>query len=201
MKNVTIKSNERGITLIALVVTVIVLIILLGITFSTLLGENGTLNAARNETDIAQKRIAKEKLRLEVARSKKNSGAYVAENIEKNINAHLDNKQVLRHQFPMIVEVDGYKFAIDNKGRIMDADFDFLIQFDGNGVAGEMNSQEFLVGVGKKLVANKYNQEGYTFESWNTDPNGNGVSFETGDANRNEAYKGKESFNSGRKSV
>lgn len=39
-------NKERGITLIALVITIIVLLILAGITISMLTGENGILNKA-----------------------------------------------------------------------------------------------------------------------------------------------------------
>ena len=42
------KRNERGITLIALVVTIIVLLILAGISIAMLTGENGILNKARD---------------------------------------------------------------------------------------------------------------------------------------------------------
>ena len=37
------KTNERGITLIALVITIIILLILAGVTIITLTGENGIL--------------------------------------------------------------------------------------------------------------------------------------------------------------
>ena len=39
-------KNQRGITLIALVITIIVLLILAGITITLLMGENGVLNRA-----------------------------------------------------------------------------------------------------------------------------------------------------------
>ena len=41
------KENIKGITLIALVVTIIVLLILAGITISTLFGENGIITKAQ----------------------------------------------------------------------------------------------------------------------------------------------------------
>ena len=53
MKNNGLK-NTKGITLIALVVTIIVLLILAGVAISILLGENGIINKAgqaRKETD------------------------------------------------------------------------------------------------------------------------------------------------------
>ena len=44
-----IKNNNRGISLIALVVTIIVLIILSGVSVSVLTGENGLIKKAREE--------------------------------------------------------------------------------------------------------------------------------------------------------
>ena len=53
-----VKEKNRGITLIALVVTIIVLLILAGISISMLTGQNGILNRAqeaKNKTEQAQK--------------------------------------------------------------------------------------------------------------------------------------------------
>ena len=51
-------ANNRGITLIALIVTIIVLLILAGISVSMLTGQNGILNRAaeaKEKTVVAQK--------------------------------------------------------------------------------------------------------------------------------------------------
>ena len=51
------KFNENGITLIALVVTIILILILAGVSISTLTGQNGLLNRvvdAKDSTEIAQ---------------------------------------------------------------------------------------------------------------------------------------------------
>lgn len=49
------KKYNKGITLIALVITIIVLLILAGITIGTLMGENGILTRARKSTRRNQK--------------------------------------------------------------------------------------------------------------------------------------------------
>ena len=46
-KKIIMQRNTKGITLIALVVTVIVLIILAGVSISLVLGENGIVNKAK----------------------------------------------------------------------------------------------------------------------------------------------------------
>ena len=53
-------KRSKGITLIALVVTIIVLLILAGISISMLMGQNGILNAAesKREHTVAQEREA-----------------------------------------------------------------------------------------------------------------------------------------------
>ena len=53
------KTNNRGITLIALVITIIVLLILAGVSISMLTGENGILTQA-NKAKKATEEAAKE---------------------------------------------------------------------------------------------------------------------------------------------
>ena len=56
-KNIIMQRNTKGITLIALVVTVIVLIILAGVSISLVLGENGIVNKAKKakeNTELAK---------------------------------------------------------------------------------------------------------------------------------------------------
>ena len=45
------KKSSRGITLIALVITIIVLLILAGVTIATLSGDNGILSRAQNSKE------------------------------------------------------------------------------------------------------------------------------------------------------
>ena len=59
------KKNMRGITLIALVITIIVLLILAGVTIAMLTGENGIIKQAQNAKDITDKKTAEEELLIE----------------------------------------------------------------------------------------------------------------------------------------
>ena len=67
MKNVTVgavctdrfKKDNKGVTLIALVVTIIILLVLAGISIAGLSGENGLINraiGAKKETEISQEK-------------------------------------------------------------------------------------------------------------------------------------------------
>lgn len=106
-------EKTQGITLIALVVTIIILLILAGITIGTLLGENGIITRAtkaREEYKIAE---AKEKLSLVLL----DAGIEKRANIKYNQDAFLD--QFIKDNLEGskirgdIAIVDGYAFNLD----------------------------------------------------------------------------------------
>ena len=57
--------NQKGITLVALVITIIVLLILAGVSISLVLGQNGVLNQASNA--VVQQNLASAKQEIEMA--------------------------------------------------------------------------------------------------------------------------------------
>ena len=65
-KNVRIR-NEKAITLIALIVTIIVLLILAGVTIATLTGENGILTRAQDAKEESEKAEIIEQIRMDIA--------------------------------------------------------------------------------------------------------------------------------------
>ena len=56
-----------------------------------------------------------------------------------------------------------------------------VITFDANGGEGEMEMQTVLTNVPTELNLNEFTKEYYMFGSWNTDPAGEGESFEDGE--------------------
>ena len=60
-------KENRGITLIALVITIIVLLILAGVTIAMLTGENGILKQAQNAKEVSARTNAEEELLIEWA--------------------------------------------------------------------------------------------------------------------------------------
>lgn len=107
MLNKKVKNNiksEKAITLIALVITIIVLLILAGISISMLSGDNGILRRTSESKTTYEEVAFKEKLQLEVLGNynEKNelNPITLKENIEKNIN----NASVTSEIFPLTVE-------------------------------------------------------------------------------------------------
>ena len=58
------RTNEKGITLIALVLTIIVLLILVGVSISMLTGDNGILGQATNAKEQTEISSEKEAIQL-----------------------------------------------------------------------------------------------------------------------------------------
>lgn len=59
-------KSQKGITLIALVITIIVLLILAGVTIAMLTGENGILKKATGAVSDTEKATAEEAIKMEV---------------------------------------------------------------------------------------------------------------------------------------
>ena len=56
-------NNIHGITLVALVVTIVVLLILAGVTISALTGDDGIIQQSKLATEEASKKVAKEEIK------------------------------------------------------------------------------------------------------------------------------------------
>ena len=85
----TLKRN-KGITLIALVVTIIVLLILAGITIAMLTGQNGILNRATEARDATGTAQIDEQVKLAVAEALSNGlGTITDENLRKALDANV----------------------------------------------------------------------------------------------------------------
>ena len=85
------RNTNKGITLIALVITIIVLLILAGVSIAMLTGENGVLTKAteaKDQTEIAQE---KEEIQMAYAAAKANKEEYVADPVTADeLNTELD---------------------------------------------------------------------------------------------------------------
>ena len=105
-----IVKKQTGITLIALVITIIVLLILAGVSIAMLTGNNGILtqaNQAKENTKIA---TAKEKVQLEVAGSFDDAGGFskaiFKDNLKKNLR--LIDSDIVEDEDEIIIKIDGY---------------------------------------------------------------------------------------------
>ena len=112
------KEAQKGITLIALVITIIVLLILAGVSIAMLTGQKGILtqaNNAKNETELAS---AKEKVELAVigAISQTRDGTLTVGKLRTELANY--GGTVEGDTFPVTAKVDGKSFTVDANGNV-----------------------------------------------------------------------------------
>lgn len=126
MEQKRMQKNSKGITLIALVITIIVLLILAGVTIATLTGDNGILTQAGNAKDKTTEAESIERVQVEVAGSYGIDGTIDKEQLNKNlknINGLIYNGNALSDRnkianLPATVTLNGYDIGIDANGGV-----------------------------------------------------------------------------------
>ena len=115
IKSSKLKNTNKGITLIALVITIIVLLILAGVAIATITGENGILTkavAAKEKTSEAE---AKETIQLEAMGSFNESGKFDYELFKSNVKKNLGrtDTDIKDNGNTVTVTYKGYDVEID----------------------------------------------------------------------------------------
>ena len=110
------KNTNKGITLIALVITIIVLLILAGVSIAMLTGQSGILTQAQNAKKQTEYSTAEEKVELAVMGGRNNRGNLMADKVAdeiKNQGGTLEN-----NEFPLLAKMDNYNFIINENGKV-----------------------------------------------------------------------------------
>ena len=160
------KHSNKGITLIALVITIIVLLILAGVSIAMLTGENGVLTKAteaKEQTEVAQE---KEEIQMAYAASKANKVDQVADDVtaselqgeltKLNSLGTADDSEGLKVSYP-----NGHVYTIDQEtGKITgteEVEESSLITFT-------INFYDFFGTLTQETVCKA--EEGMTWEEW-----------------------------------
>ncbi len=103
--------NEKGITLIALIITIILMLILAGVVISLTIGENGLFRTAKYAVVKTEEETAREKLELAIANLQTKKYVDVDYDEDKYIDNYLTKENMAIEG--NIVLVDGWRFEID----------------------------------------------------------------------------------------
>ena len=110
------KEAQKGITLIALVITIIVLLILAGVSIAMLTGQNGILTQAQNAKTTTENKSAEEKVKLAVMGARADDGTLIVGKLRTELANY--GGTVEGDTFPVTATVDGKSFTVDNKGNV-----------------------------------------------------------------------------------
>ena len=116
------KTKEaKGITLIALVITIIVLLILAGVTIATLTGDNGILKKAGDAKTQTEQAKEDENLKIAIAGSYGTDGKLNLKDLKDNLENQGIDYDKNNTGFPLEVIVNGEKKKIDANGNIIES--------------------------------------------------------------------------------
>ena len=110
------KEAQKGITLIALVITIIVLLILAGVSIAMLTGQNGILTQAQNAKTTTENKSAEEKVKLAVMGARADDGTLTVGKLRTELANY--GGTVEGNTFPVTATVDGKSFTVDDKGNV-----------------------------------------------------------------------------------
>lgn len=119
------KFQNKGITLVALIITIVILLILAGITISALTGNNGLFVRAREAKYETEKAQFKENLQIEAMNCFDDNGKFDINQCEQNIKNDLKipNEQIsYSSDGTIIVSQNDYSFEITKEGEVIETD-------------------------------------------------------------------------------
>lgn len=113
MRKLQEKKYEKGITLVALVVTIVVLLILAGVSISTVIGDNGIITKAKEAETKTNEGQAKDEMSLVVVEY------YVSESnetLEEFLKSKIPDRidKVTNNNGTLTIVKDGYTLTVDN---------------------------------------------------------------------------------------
>ena len=157
--NKRIIRKEKGITLIALIITIVTLIILAGVSINLLIGEDGLIGRAKKGSATYSEQQAKEKLELvlvdiqvdKMDNKNYNQNEYLTSKIEEN-NMTVNGD---------VIFVNGWQFEIDRSVPKISASL-------GKGETINNLYIDFSTGI-----------NGFTFQDGSVQTNENGLTYET----------------------
>ena len=120
MKNV--QKQTKGITLIALVITIIVLLILAGVAIATLTGENGILTQAENAKTKTEKATEEERIAMAVLADQTNNlgEGITVKGLQDELGSDATVEDLQDGRFKITFDSGRY-YIIDGNGNIIEA--------------------------------------------------------------------------------
>lgn len=118
VKKKRVEKNTKGITLISLVITIIILIILAGIAINLTVGENGLVSKAKQAKENYKVAELKETLQLKVLESQTNDNLFDYNELKKslkNIGIIISDEE----KYPISIKLENYNFKIDSEGNVV----------------------------------------------------------------------------------
>ena len=129
--------NKKGITLVALVITIIVLLIIIGINISMLTGDNSILKKSLDAKKSTYEANKFELIKLSISESYDQNGVIQKNELKNNILKNIKNSSIKNNEFPLLIEIDDTKYYINIDGTIQEISYE---------------NKEFIKGTGTQYI-------------------------------------------------
>ena len=130
IKGEKFKKSSKGITLIALVITIIVLLILAGVSIASLTGENGILTRAETARDNTEEATVEEKVKLAVQSAyTEGKGVIERDNLDDELKELFGTGkyELSTGEAPWTVTVEDYEATVNSKGKVAKEDDEVVL--------------------------------------------------------------------------
>ncbi len=112
-------DKNLGITLITLVVTIVVLLILAGVSVAMLTGENGILTQANNAKEMTQSSNAEEIMKIVIAEIRAENSELSVKKIKSTLSKYNGSvEKDSNGNFPICCKINDMKFIVASDGKI-----------------------------------------------------------------------------------
>ena len=168
-------EKNKGVTLIALVITIIVLLILAGVSISTLTGQNGILKRAieaKNTTEVASE---KEGIQMAVTTSQMASANYTSikkDGLQSELNSYFGKEKTTLEDnkdgsYTVTMNNSKRKYTIEDDGSIIEGVYDKWNGTDSKEPTEKTSNEIHIYTVAElKWIADKVNNDGNTFDGY-----------------------------------
>ena len=168
-------KNNKGITLVALVVTIIVLLILAGVSISMLTGQNGILKRAteaKNTTEVASE---KEGIQMAITASQMASDNYTSikkDVLQSKLNSYFGKEKTTLEDnkdgsYTVTMNNSKRKYTIEDNGSIIEGVYDKWNGTDSKEPTEKTSNEIHIYTVAElKWIADKVNNDGNTFDGY-----------------------------------
>lgn len=116
---------EKGITLIALAVTVVVMLIIAGVSISSMTGQNNTIDKANNVKEAVDNKEELDAIRIAIqeALNASRNGKLDKESLKKYLEQHLVIVYIREEDdgtYTFRAQKSGNTYSVNNKGEFVD---------------------------------------------------------------------------------
>ena len=170
-----LNKKNKGITLVALVITIIILLILAGVSISTLTGQNGILKRvteAKKTTEVASE---KEGIQMAVTTSQMASANYTSikkDVLQSELNSYFGKEKATLEDnkdgsYTVTMNNSKRKYTIEDDGSIIEGVYDKWNGTDSKEPTEKTSNEIHIYTVAElKWIADKVNNDGNTFEGY-----------------------------------